>query len=1199
MFLLTASWIRLICLFVCGLIVLSSTLGNGQINNSSTSSQKTLFPRLALQIGHTAQVTSVKFSRDGRTLVSGSEDGMIKLWDVATGTLERTVNGGSNSITFSPDGSMFAGTKGSEIWLRNARDGELIQILTSTGRNLNSLSFSYDGNWLVGGNLDNVIKVWDLKRRREMPALPRTNGSAFATAFDPKTNILASGGINDSYIRRWRIGQRRIPKPININYSISSLAFFPHRSILAAGSTTGTISLYDFQKGTPITTLPKVHNGSDIRCLEFSRNGALLASAATDPHTIDEVVLWNAVTGKFLFKQPSQGGKVISVSFSPDSKKLAAGIGNNVYLFETKASVKPTILSGLYSAIHSLALSPDGKWLAVGIGYEGQWGEVKLWDARTGKLVHTLRGHKSWIYAVAFSPDCKTLASADRSGGSPTLRYWDVESGKQTDCLPIPDYEIHSLSFSPRGDFLAGAGRGLNGSYRLGGTVFVWTVGRHSVRYLSAAPVGGLSFAVAFSYDGKKLAAGGGEINHSEVRVWNTETWSLDYHLPHQRTVWSLAFAPNSYLLASGSFTTEKRANFIDGVVTGGEITLWNCADGSQIYRTKAHSGTVHSLSFSADGKLLLSGSYDGRVKLWEVKTGPPMSLIPVDALVERDLPSTIHGVAFMPNSDVVISAGSDGLVRFQSISGKFKATDLISLDDDDWLVASEEGHFESSQIERMKGVNWIWPDSPNTPLSPAVFMQQFYEYPLLPKLLGHKSLRDSPASLALLNRTQPKVEIESVVRDSSTTVRVDVRITNVRSDSQRDTRGRPLRSGAYSIRLFRDQRLVPQSPKPKSLNASLASSVTATLHKWRQENRIDFPKAKNQTIVPIRRVQLPQGTEATQVAFTAYAFNEDRVKSETSTPCLYKFDAPAIPAKGRAYVIRVGVDANESGWNLDFAAKAARDIQEALDSKAKGYDVMDVELLSMLKFEDFRPELTQAKRGNIQGVLDLLAGRPVSDEVREEVDPRHQLQAATPDDLVMLFISSHGYADPQGNFYVIPYDTGESVEVTEEVLNDCFAHRDDHSAKCVAAQSFLNHSISSDDLAAWWRDVDAGEMVMILDSCHSAAVPGRTFRPGPLGDPGFGQLSYDKGMLILSATQPDKKEVGALREGIKGTLLSSALISISKAKPQETTAQWLRDAERVVPEQYRKLYPGLKDEDAQFPVLLDFTRSNHVAKTQ
>ena len=97
------------------------------------------------------------------------------------------------------------------------------------------------------------------------------------------------------------------------------------------------------------------------------------------------------------------------------------------------------------------------------------------------------------------------------------------------------------------------------------------------------------------------------------------------------------------------------------------------------------------------------------------------------------------------------------------------------------------------------------------------------------------------------------------------------------------------------------------------------------------------------------------------------------------------------------------------------------------------------------------------------------------------------------------------------------------------------------HAGKKVTAE-LLKHTISSDELSVWLRDIDAGELVMIIDACHSAAsVEGTDFKPGPMGASGLGQLAYDKGMRILASTRADDAawESPQIQQG----LLSYALV--------------------------------------------------------
>src|SRR4051812_27672399 len=108
------------------------------------------------------------------------------------------------------------------------------------------------------------------------------------------------------------------------------------------------------------------------------------------------------------------------------------------------------------------------------------------------------------------------------------------------------------------------------------------------------------------------------------------------------------------------------------------------------------------------------------------------------------------------------------------------------------------------------------------------------------------------------------------------------------------------------------------------------------------------------------------------------------------------------------------------------------------------------------------------ATKANLQAVLNKLAGHEVGPEVKELPPGGERLRQATPDDLVMLSFSGHGYTDVSGTLYLLPYDVGEGQHRVEDVLPRC---------------------ISTAELSSWLRDVDAGELVMVVDACHSAAA--------------------------------------------------------------------------------------------------------------
>ena len=143
--------------------------------------------------------------------------------------------------------------------------------------------------------------------------------------------------------------------------------------------------------------------------------------------------------------------------------------------------------------------------------------------------------------------------------------------------------------------------------------------------------------------------------------------------------------------------------------------------------------------------------------------------------------------------------------------------------------------------------------------------------------------------------------------------------------------------------------------------------------------------------------------------------------------------------------------------------------------------------------------------------------------------------------------------------------------------------------------------------MSRWLRDVDAGELALIVDACHSAAaIEGTDFKPGPMGSRGLGQLSYDKGMRILTATQTDNV---ALEKGGLGLLMHALLQDGLTAwqadyKPRDKAillTEWLGYGVERVPQLYTEMKDGrrrgtfdareLDNDKTQQPSLFDFAR--------
>jgi WD40 repeat protein len=563
-------------------------------------------------------------------------------------------------------------------------------VLRGHGGPVRAVVFSPDGKLIASASEDKTISIWDAATKKEKRSLEGHGEAVTAVAFSPRGQLLASAGA-DKTMRLWETATGGELANMEEGHSdtIGGIAFAPSGRQIATASADKSVGLWSAALPRVFSSRTFTNRVGPTGVAALSPGGKILA-AVGEKH---EVLLLDLETGQNLGILRGHRSAVLHLAFSPDGTRLVSCGRDRVgILWEVPSGKRLALLDGHRGVVRVAAFSSDGKLLATGSADK----RILIYDLPpAGSRVSELRerlvleGHKGSISCLAFSPDSKKIATGTdlvTRKGPAEVKLWNVADGtilsswndhtgdvatvafhatrpllatggadpgfrvrdlsnKALDVFRQTQTPVTSLTFSPSGTEL------ITGS--VGRAMLAWDVEawHEQARFMGhSGPITGL-YLLAGGADAPIFSVAADR----SVRSWSLATATVrgTRFSGHESWVTALVLTPDGKKLISGSWD--------------GTVRVWDVETGKADPILESHKSKIYSVAVSRDGKRAASGGGNGEVYLWDLESNSELA-----HLEGHDEETEINGIAYTPDGKRVVTASADGEIRIWEVpSGK------------------------------------------------------------------------------------------------------------------------------------------------------------------------------------------------------------------------------------------------------------------------------------------------------------------------------------------------------------------------------------------------------------------------------------------------------------------------------------------------------------------------------------------------
>ena len=1051
------------------------------VGTALASAQTQAGPAVIHNSRHSSYINALAVAPNGRWLASASSDSTVKLWDLASGRLLRTLTGhaqGVENVAITPDGlSVVSLSEDNTIKVWDAETGKLLRTVTGiVGRNdyvQDSLVVSSDGRSLFSASSQAIRRI-DLatgKLKKRYAKLGRFFGQWLAFALSPDNRFIAAAhaGTRASQNNGAQVvlldaasGKvRRVLGNYDAKESVNSIAFSPDGRMVAVSGNNGTAKVWSTASGRLLHTLAYSETAENryVNAVRFSPDSRTIVTTGGK----EGLKFWDAATGRLLRNLTDKRYAYSNaVAFSPDGRILISASSTDISLSNlANGTPRPTAF-GQNSYYVRIAPLDQDRWLAIGSG------GLAVWDATSWQLLQTLERKPGGF----LSPTPSQFWAKDGSGrvvvatepGDLKIKLWDVTHGRllrtiawtprpknEKPCPSCAGYSLSNVTLSPDGRRVAAFMWGDDSE-----TIRVWDVA--SDKLLKAIATGAArrkkptdapevaANYFAFSTDSKMIVAGISRAWPSKwIDLFEVESGRRvrGFRLPQIGLKSAGSEADNSYFALSPDgktvavkFRIWKTGSFgqIDAIAT------FDLASGRRlhVFRDDTVNNSVHIIRYSPDGRLIFVGVGSAEiVNVWDAATGRLVRTL-------KGNPGSSDSIEFSPDGRRLVIGNLNGTSSVWDTASFARLAITLHAASGEWVTITPEGFFAASAhgaelLHIVRGFETIGID-------------QVYQSLYRPDLVREKLAGDPRG---LVRQAAARLDLNKVLASGNA--------PSVRLLSPADG------TRAANQQITAEVEIAPRAGGIGRVEWRV-NGVTVGV------DRPATPPA-GQPLRLSRGLALEQGDNAIEVV----AYNGANLIASLPARAAVTGPASAAKVQARLFVLALGLNKYaDAQFNLTYAVPDAKALAEALRLTGKGlYSAVDVTFLSD----------AQVKRGELDKAFTELAAK------------------VEPTDLFVFYVAGHGKT-VDGRYYFVPQD---------------FKFDGDRSNIAAVNKAVAAQGIAQEQWQAWFARIPARKSVLLFDTCEAGTLTGdatRALERGAAND----RMAQATGRTILTASAGDKE---------------------------------------------------------------------------